>query len=602
MSWEPLVALALLVAILYILGRNLAPPDVTLVGGLTALMSLSAFSDRFPTPREAALAFGNEGLLTVGVLFVIAAGLTETGGIALLTERLLGRPATLLRALVRMIVPVAVTSAFINNTPVVAMFVPVIGEWCKKTRQSPSKLFIPLSYAAILGGVCTLIGTSTNLVVQGMLIEANKTDPSIRPFGMFTITPLGLPVALAGLAYLVVLAPRLLPDRRQPAWNGDETRQYTAELLVRRNSPIVGKTVEDAGLRHLPGAYLMAIQRGAESLAGIGPGQRLLAEDRLVFVGIVDSLVELQNVRGLSPPLEHTYRVNDRREDRCLTEVVVSPRCPLVGKSIREGQFRNRYDAVVLAVHRHGERIQEKIGDIVLKVGDTLLLQTRPWFHRKHRNNGDFFLSSAVPGSRPVRHDRAWIALAIFAALVVAAAFEGSLGLSLLNIGLLAAALMGLTRCCSAEQARRSIDWSTLIAIGAAIGIGRAIESTGLAAIAAAALVDALRPAGPWAVLAGIYLLTLVFTEIVTNNAAAALAFPIALAAARGMGVDFMPFAATVMVAASSGFATPLGYQTHMMVYGPGGYRFGDFVRIGLPLDLLLMIVTVLVTPLVFPF
>lgn len=602
MSWEAWVTLALVLLVLYVLARNAAGPDVTLAGGAAVLTSLGAVSDRFPSPTEMAASFGNEGLLTVAALFVVAAGLTETGAIALLTERVLGRPRSEASAQVRLILPVAGISAFVNNTPVVAVFIPVVQDWCRRTGLTPSRLFIPLSYAAILGGCCTLIGTSTTLVVQGLMIRAQRTDSEMPTMGMFTIGAVGVPAALAGIGYLLAVSRRLLPDRRPPADARGDPRQYTVEMFVQSGSPIDGKTIEEAGLRHLPGMYLAAIERDGESLVAVGADQTLRGGDRLMFVGIVESVVDLQRVRGLRPATDQIFKLTAPRRDRCLVEAVVSATCPLVGKSVREGRFRSRYDAAVIAVHREGERISKKIGDIVLAPGDTLLLETHPRFLKYQRHTRDFLLASAVADSSTRRHERAWIALGILAAMVVAVTFEQRTGLTVFNGALLAAGLMLATRCCSPELARSSIDLSVLLAIGSALGIGRAIETSGLAGFVAGQMTGWVRTADPRVVLAAVYLLTLAFTELVTNNAAAALSFPIAHAVARELGVDFMPFGIVVAIAASAGFATPLGYQTHLMVYGSGGYRFSDFVRVGAPLDLIVMVVTVWLAPVFFPF
>jgi di/tricarboxylate transporter len=602
MSWEAWVTLATVIAILYALGRNYASPDVVLMGGLTLLMTLNVFSDRFPAPGQFAAAFGNEGLLTVGVLFVVAAGLTETGGMALAIDRLLGRPRSVRDAQLRMMIPVATISAVLNNTPVVAMFMPVVSDWCRKSNLSPSKLMIPLSYAAVLGGTCTLIGTSTNLVVQGLMIQAQKTDPAMPIMGMLTLTPIGVPVTILGIAFVVLFGDRLLPQRRTARVESADAREYTIEMLVERNSAIDGVSIEQAGLRRLPGMYLAAIERNHERRIAVAPEEVLRGDDRLVFVGVVDSVVDLRKIRGLAPATDQVFKLNDPRDNRCLVEAVVSNTSPLIGLSVREGEFRSRYDAVIIAVHRNGERLDQKIGDIVLRAGDTLLLETHRRFLRRQRNRRDFFLVSHVPESAPVRHDRAYLAVGIVVVMVIAMSLESYTGLNVFTIALLTAAMMGATRCVSAEQARRSIDWSTLVSIGAALGIGLAIQTTGLAQIVAGNLIGAFGAFGPVGVLAGVYLVTLIATELVTNNAAAALAFPIAHAAAAGLGVNFMPFAVVIAVAASAGFATPLGYQTHLMVYGAGGYRFSDYVRMGVPLDLLVMVVTLIITPLVFSF
>ncbi|HEV2296315.1 MAG TPA: SLC13 family permease [Tepidisphaeraceae bacterium] len=600
MGWEAWAAIGVVLFVLVALARDWAGTDLVLLAGMTALMTLSAFSDRFPSPRQMAAEFGNEGLLAVGVLFVIAAGLTETGGLSLLTARLLGRPRSIVGAQMRMMLPVAVSSAFLNNTPVVAMFVPVVNDWCKKAGISPSKLFIPLSYAAILGGMCTLIGTSTNLVVQGMMIAAQRTDPTMPRLGFWTIGAVGLPIAVVGLIYILLTSRWLLKDRLPASVQHGDPREYTVEMMVQPGSGIDGSTIEQAGLRNLPGCYLMEVQRNGETFAAVGPQQVLRGNDRLIFVGVVGSVVDLQKIRGLVPATDQVFKLSDPRHQRVLIEAVVSNTCPAVGRSIRDSRFRSQYDAAVIAVHRNGARIDRKIGDIVLQSGDTLLLEAHPRFHETHRNSRDFFLVSAVEDSQPRRHEKAWLALGILALMVVAMSLEKHF--SVLNAALLAAGLMLLSGCCSPQAARRSIDWSTLLSIGAAFGIGRAMETTGAAGAIAQTMTEPLGGFGPWGALLAVYAVTLLFTELVTNNAAAALAFPIARAAAASLEASFMPFAICIAVAASAGFATPLGYQTHLMVYGPGGYRFSDFVRAGLPLDLIVMIVAVALTPMLFPF
>lgn len=602
MSWEAWITLATVGAILFALVRNYAAPDVILMGGLTFLMTLGTFSDTFPTPGQLVANFGNEGLLTVGVLFVVAAGLTETGGMALVIDRLLGRPRSTRDAQLRMMVPVAGFSAVLNNTPVVAMFMPVVSDWCRKSGMSPSKLMIPLSYAAVLGGTCTLIGTSTNLLVQGLMIQARTTDPTMPVMSMLTLTPIGLPVAVLGITFVILVSPRLLPERRTARVDSADAREYTVEMMVEPGSAIDGTSIEAAGLRRLPGMYLAAIERGEERRIAVAPEEVLRGGDRLVFVGIVESVVDLRKIRGLSPATDQVFKLNDPRDNRCMVEAVVSNTSPLVGMTVREGEFRSRYDAVIIAVHRNGERVEQKIGDIVLRPGDTLLLETHRRFLRRQRNRRDFFLVSHVPESGLVRHDRAYVALGIVAAMVIAMSLERYTGVGVLNVALLAAAALGVTRCLSAEQARRSIDWSTLVTIGAALGLGFVIQRTGLADHLSSHLIAGLHPFGPVGVLAGVYIVTLLLTELVTNNAAAAIAFPIAHAAAMSLGVDFMPFAVVIAMAASAGFATPLGYQTHLIVYGAGGYRFSDYVRVGVPLDVLVMLITLALTPFVFGF
>jgi di/tricarboxylate transporter len=589
MDWESWTMLGMLGVVFTLLAFTHVGPDIILWGAVTLLMTL-----RIITPAEALSGLANEGMVTVGLLFVVAAGLRETGGMHRVTQRLLGRPQSVKVAQLRLMGPVAAMSAFMNNTPLVAMLLPVVDEWARQLRLSASKFMIPLSYATILGGTCSLIGTSTNLVVNGLLART----PDLPTLGMFDIAWVGIPCTVIGLSYLLLSNRWLLPDRRPAFSTQDDPREYTVEMQVEVNSPLVGQTIEQAGLRHLPGLYLMEIERNGEVVAAVSPQERLHAKDQLVFVGVVESVVDLQKVRGLIPATDQVFKLQHPRTQRSLIEAVVSDSCPVVGMTIRDGRFRNLYDAVVIAVARNGERLRRKIGDIVLRAGDTLLLEARPSFVEQQRNSRDFFLVSQVENSTPRRHERAWVALAILGLMVTVV----TLGwLSMLNAAMLAAGLMMLMGCCSATVARRSVDWQVLFVIAAAFGIERAMQKTGTASLIAHTFLG-LAGDNPWAALAVVYGVTMLLTELLTNNAAAALMFPIAIATAASLGVQPLPFAIVVMLAASYGFATPIGYQTNLMVYGPGGYRFADYLRIGIPLDLLMGLTAVLVTPLVWPF
>ena len=589
MDWESWTMLGMLGVVFTLLAFTHVGPDIILWGAVTLLMTL-----RIITPAEALSGLANEGMVTVGLLFVVAAGLRETGGMHRVTQRLLGRPQSVKVAQLRLMGPVAAMSAFMNNTPLVAMLLPVVDEWARQLRLSASKFMIPLSYATILGGTCSLIGTSTNLVVNGLLART----PDLPTLRMFDIAWVGIPCTVIGLSYLLLSNRWLLPDRRPAFSTQDDPREYTVEMQVEADSPLVGQTIEQAGLRHLPGLYLMEIDRNGEVVAAVSPQERLHAKDQLVFVGVVESVVDLQKVRGLIPATDQVFKLQHPRTQRSLIEAVVSDSCPVAGMTIRDGRFRNLYDAVVIAVARNGERLRQKIGDIVLRAGDTLLLEARPSFVEQQRNSRDFFLVSQIENSTPRRHERAWVALAILGLMVTVV----TLGwLSMLNAAMLAAGLMMLTGCCSATVARRSVDWQVLFVIAAAFGMERAMQKTGTASLIAHTFLG-LAGDNPWAALAVVYGVTMLLTELLTNNAAAALMFPIAIATAASLGVHPLPFAIVVMLAASYGFATPIGYQTNLMVYGPGGYRFADYLRIGIPLDLLMGLTAVLVTPLVWPF
>jgi di/tricarboxylate transporter len=563
-------------------------PDMAMIGGCVLLLAAGVI-----TPAEALKGMSNEGMITVAALFVVAAAVERTGALAAIVDRVLGRPRSLAAAQLRTMVGPGLLSAFMNNTPVVALMVPAIRDWAKKHRLAVSKLLMPMNDAVVLGGLCTLIGTSTNVVVSGLVEEKRGA-----PLGMFDITPLGVALLGAGFVYLLAASRWLLKDRRPPMSQSDDPRQYSLEMVVEAGSPLVGRSIEEAGLRHLDNLFLMEIDRGGHVLAAVEPTERLEAGDRLVFVGVIDSVVELQKIRGLRPATEQVFKLDDPRSERRLVEAVVSNTCPLVGRTIREGRFRSTYGAVVIAVARDGERLRMKIGDIALEPGDTLLLEAGPAFLDRQRSSRHFYLVSEVSDAAAPRHDRAWIACTILAAMVLAAALDL---VPMVAAALVAACAAVATRCISSTEARRSIEWEALLLIAASFGLARAMDKTGLAA----AVAESTIAAGgdhPHLVLAAIYAVTMLFTELMSNNAAAVLTFPIAWQTAADLGVSPMPFVMAVTVAASCGFATPMGYQTNLMIYGPGGYKFSDYVRFGGPLNLLVMALTVWLAPLIWPF
>jgi di/tricarboxylate transporter len=583
------LTLAVVVVTVVLLVRSRLAPEFLLGSALAVLVLGGAIE-----PTEALAGFANPGLVTVALLFVVVAGLVDTGAVHGLGTRLLGRPRSTAAAQLRLMAPVTVISAFLNNTPVVAMFIPVVEDWARRCRISVSRLMIPLSYAAILGGTCTLIGTSTNLVVHGMVMSRTE----LGPMGFFEIGAVGLPSALLGIAIVLVAGRWLLPERKPPLLLQDDAREYAIEMLVEAGSGLVGKTVEQAGLRHLPGAFLAEIERGGTLLPAVSPAEILRAEDRLVFIGVVDSVVDILRLRGLIPAPDQLFKLDEPRAERRLVEAVVSESNPLVGRTIREGQFRSLYDAVVIAVARNGERLGGKLGDIALRPGDMLLLETRLSFPAQHRNSRDFLLVSELTHAKLPRHEKAWLALTILAGMVAAATLEL---VGMLEAAMAGALLMIATGCTRIESARAHIDWNVLVVIGTALGIGTAMSTTGAAE---AVVLGWLSIAGnhPWLTLIAVYAITSALTEVVTNNAAAVLIFPIAQAAADNMGVSLWPFVACIMMAASASFATPIGYQTNLMVYGPGGYRFGDYARIGLLLNVALGVLAVTLAPRIWPF
>jgi di/tricarboxylate transporter len=590
MSVEAWITIAVIFLCFTLLILTRWAADVILMGGVTLLLITGVL-----TPEAALSGLANEGMVTVGVLFIVSAGLKETGAISWISEFVLGRPGSESSAQLRVMAPVAAMSAFLNNTPVVAMMIPAIGEWARKFNLSVSKLFLPLSYAAIVGGTCTLIGTSTNLIVNGLIIKQTGGDG----IAMFELAWIGLPASILTFIYTLFFSKWLLPKRKSAITQFSDLRQYTVEMLVDRNSGLVGKSIEDAGLRQLGGLYLVEIERRGHILPAVSPKERLEGDDRLVFAGVVDSVVDLQKIRGLKPASDQVFKISVPRPERNFIEAVISDTNPLLSKSVKEGRFRSLYNAAIIAVSRNGEQLRMKIGDIVLQAGDTLLLEAPASFVDSHRNSRDFFLISQLQGSNPPRHDRALLSVAILFGMVLLVA-TGLM--SMLKAAMLAAGVMIISRCLTGTAARRSVDWQVLVVIAASFGLGQALHQTGGADYLARVIVDLAGEGRPLLALALVYFATAVLTSMITNNAAAVLMFPVVLSMASSLGVSYMPFIIVLMVAASASFATPIGYQTNLMVLGPGGYHFIDYIRMGLPLTILIGLLCLFIVPLIWPF
>jgi di/tricarboxylate transporter len=582
-------AVAVVIATMGLLVFTRIGPDLVMVAAITALLVPGVIS-----PVEALAGLANPGLATVAVLYVVVSGLIETGAAHAAGQWMLGRPRSETIGQTRLMVAVTGISAFLNNTPVVAMLIPTIQDWARKNGFAVSRLMIPLSYAAILGGTCTVIGTSTNLVVAGLV----ESHDGIAPIGFFEIAWVGLPTAIVGIFFVLATSRWLLPDRKPPIRQQADAREYAVEMVVEARSPLIGRSIEHAGLRRLPGVFLAELERDGHLIPAVAPTEILHGGDRLVFVGGVDSVVDLYKIKGLVPAPDQVFKLDAPRPERLLIEAVVSSTSPMVGLTIRDGRFRTRYEAVVIAVARGGRRIPGRIGDIELRGGDTLLLEARPAFVELHRRSRDFFLVSAVQGSSPPRHERAAIAFTIMAAMVAAVSIGG---VPMLVAGLVAAGLMLMTRCTTGPLARRSIDWQVLTVIAASIALGTGLETTGAASSIAGAWLS-MAGDNPILALAVVYVLTTVLSAFITNNGAAVLVFPLAVATAAALDVSVRPFVIAIMMAASASFATPIGYQTNLMVYGPGGYRFSDYLRIGLPLTALLAIVSLFLVPRIWPF
>jgi di/tricarboxylate transporter len=584
-----LIAVTLvLICSLLLLASNRFPATSVLLGAL-GFLTVSGIL----TPAEALSGLANPGMATIAVLYVVISGLRETGTIAWLIRLLLGKPTSIMMAQIRLLLPAATISIFINNSPVVAMFTAAVQDWCKRSGFKASNFLLPLSYASILGGTCSLIGTSTNLVIDGLMRQSGYSG-----FSLFELAAVGLPITIAGCLYLLIAGPYLIADRQGAIEKFGNIREYLVEMLVKPGCDLAGQTVQDAGLRHLPGLFLIEIVRNGELFPVVSPQTIIQTDDRLVFAGAVESVVELRRIRGLVVASDQVFKLEGQEHERRLFEAVISAESPVVGMNLRETRFRHRYNAVILSVARNGQRLKGKIGDIQLQAGDTLLLEAQKGFLFKFRNSRDFLLISKLENSSKVRHERAPWALSIMVTMILLIT-TGTM--DIFQTAVLAAGAMLISGCLTVEDARRSIDYQVLLVISCAFGLGAAVQKVGLADIIAG---QALQMAGgdPWLLLVLIYLATVMLTETITNNAAAIVMFPIAMSGAENLGLNAAPFAVAVMIAASASFITPIGYQTNLMVFGPGGYRFIDYVKLGLPLSLLVAGIALWIIPQVWIF
>lgn len=544
--------------------------------------------------QEAFAGFSNHGMLTIGFLFIVASALQKAGILNQLGDVLLGRSGDTTKKLLRFLPPISAISAFFNNTPIVAMLIPVVRFWSRKNHMAVSKFLIPLSYATILGGTCTLIGTSTNLVVHGLMLENGLPGMSF-----FEISKVGIPVTIFGLAYIVLFAHRMLPERKEPMVQlGEQTREFVVAMKVDEQYQHIGRSIEEAGLRHLKGLFLFQIEREGHFMTTVGPEEKIKVDDRLFFTGLPETIMELQRTPGLCLLKDVPFDLKNFDSDSMRTfEVVVSANSPLIGKNVRESNFRSTYDAVIIAIHRSGERVRQKIGDIVIHAGDTLLILAPQNFMQRWYHTKDFYLvsRSVQVSSKPLWYS--YFSLFTLGLMILAMA-TGIVPVLVAVSG--AALVLIISRCITTEDARNSVDWKVLIIIASAFGIAKGMMNSGLAMFLADSVLAAVGIFGPIGMLAAVYFMTSFYTEIITNNAAAALLVPVALSVGQQAGVDPRAFLLAVAVAASASFATPIGYQTNLMVYGPGGYRFRDFLKVGLPLNISVGILAIFILYLLY--
>jgi di/tricarboxylate transporter len=591
MSIEAWMTLLILVAMLAVLASDKLPAWLVFLGTLTLMMTLRL------APQQALIkGFSNVGVLAVAALFPVAAGMYSTGAVSILSQRFIGQPKNELAANLRILPPIAIASSFLNNTPVVAMMIPVVRDLKRQAGLAASSLFMGLSFAAALGGNTTLIGGAVNLVIAGLVVDAITSGKlhGMQPVTIFELAWVGVPAAIAGLLYLIFIAPRLMPGEKGPATASHGHRRYLSEFKVQVASSLSGATLEETGFLSPMGLELLSIRRG-ESRVAIEPSLKLSAGDVLVFSASSDALPRLWTTIGLEP-LNGSLMKSARYQHQ-LVEVVISTDSPVMGSQNSALQLSgNPYEAMLVGISRDGQIPAESLADFHVEAGDTAIIEVDNSFFQQGQGEKDFALVKRVEGYAVKRVDRAVTATIIMVAMIAAAA---SGLLTVLNSALLAALTMLLTGCLDAEQAWASLQWKTLVVLGGALGLESAITGTGLSA-AIAKLCDELGGNSPYLALAVVYVITTLVTNVISNVATAAFMFPVALSMSQMLGVSFKPFAMIIMVAASSAFINPAGTQTNLMVQDDGGYTFMDFAKVGFPLTVIVGVVVVLLAPIVY--
>lgn len=584
MSADAWLTLAVVSVAVVVLARELVSPAVTFGAAVVVLMVADVVS-----PGQAFQGFSNPAPITVAALYILARAVEKSGALQPLVRATLGKARGLRTALARITVPVAASSAFLNNTPIIAMLAPQVAEWADRRGDSASRYLMPLSFAAILGGMTTLIGTSTNIVVSGLL-QAEGHDP----FSMFELTRLALPMALLGLVITVVLSPKLLPDRLPPRQEArSEGRSFSVRMVVEPGGPVDGLVVGEARTRFPEGAVIVYFERGGEGAAQVSGRTVLKGGDYLTLVGGMDTVLELHDVSGIASAQEPHLPHEVGSPRHAYFEAVIAPESRLVGRSLVDIQFLARYQGTVVAIHRAGEPIKGHLAREPLRAGDTLLLISDRGFGERWRHRTDFLLVPRLGDTAPEPTGKAAVVAGVAAVIVLGA----GLGvLPILHLSLIGALVLIGSGILTTNEAKDSIDFEVIIVIGAAFGLAAAVDSSGLGQSAAQLVNDVLGRFGPQGAMAGIVISTVVLSSFITNNAAAALVLPIALSTAADFGIDARAAAVAVALSASASFMTPVAYQTNLMVYGPGGYHFGDYARLGTPLTLVVLVVLLIAT------
>lgn len=602
MTVESYIVIVVIIAMVVALAKDAMRPGLVLFSGAVFFMATGIIS-----PAEMAVGFSNKGMLTVGVLFLVSEGVRYSGILNKLSTKVLpDKKRSMSRMLLTLMLPISALSAFLNNTPIVIIFAPVVKRWAEKLKMSPAKFLIPLSYATIFGGVCTLIGTSTNLVVDGMMHENG-----FKGLNMFELTRIGIFIALAGWLYIAFIGHHLLKPNNKKVPNSKriDSREYYFNINVVKNSKYIGEVIRKGILGKNNDITIVGVERQNTMLDPQTERIVLQENDNLLVSGNEENIDNIINESGLEIKTHGNIEEIFKNEEIQRIEVVLAPRFPGIGSTLDEFDFYNRYNSIVLAIHRNGSSITSNLSKERLRAGDSLILLSDSEFVETWKESKIFFLiSDKGEVEKPVKTYKIGWTIATVLIMILGATFGQYLPTirgntpDMFLFATMAAVMMAILKIFPPKKYARAISWDVLITIASAFAISKALMSSGAADSIASMAINSVKHMGPGAVLAIIYLITMVFTEVVTNNAAAAITFPIAMSAAAQMGVDPRPFFIAICIAASASFSTPIGYQTNLIVQSFGNYSFKDYLKVGIPLNLLSFILSVMLIPLFWEF
>jgi len=595
------IAIGIILLVIIALVREIMRPGLILFSALVLFLVTDIL-----TAEEALSGFSNKGMITVALLFLVSEGVKESGVLNKFGRLILPKKRKPIpRLLMQIMIPVAAISAFLNNTPVVIIFAPMLKKWADKLSLPSQKFLIPLSYATIFGGTCTLIGTSTNLLVHGMML-----DRGMAGLGMFELAKVGLFIVVFGFIYMNIFSNRLLPGEKIPRFSfPNDVREYYFDLYLPKNSNLIGKEIEKRRLPGLNEFTVRTVIRDGKHVRISNSPFRLEADDKLIVAGSAEDVGYLTQSANVKINALDYVNPDFLKKSLKQVEVVIAPRFPGIQQTLGKFDFFGHYNAVVMAVHRNGERITTNLENLELKAGDNLMLLTTEDFTRYWGESRVFYMASEIGEMDDTKDKRRrWIAMGLVLFMIAGATAgryipnETKNEYDMFFFAAITVVLMAIMKIFTPKKYTKPINWDVLITIAAAIGVSRALQNSGAADFIAHSTINISKGFGPLGVLAAIFIITNVFTEIITNNAAAAITFPIAYAAATQLGVDPRPFFITICIAASASFSTPIGYQTNLIVQSIGNYKFSDYWKIGLPLNILALIISLLVIPRFWPF